>query len=991
MDVRDDTFDTRRTIVNDVVTTVGIAVLVYLADCGTSTQARYVILATDVIYIPIILRRDVRWSIIKTLSLVMVWYCFYSDRDVSLMAIHGAFLITRMTLMTFGNAAIWVAIRGVRFDTDSIVRGNCELGAFLVSWSALRIVGWIAEYCFRPFQTLSAFSKAVIATTVIQIIVVILDRRASSTTQWGKRARYLGGEHQVTDAEIDDNTKLMYARSGGLSSGKVTRLIKLLPQSSGEEMSCEIVSRDLEKQYGDYEAISYTWGDTTEHAVIEIDGRPTRIPRKVVRILRALRHPWRPRMLWIDYICINQNDINEKSHQVAMMRSIYYRAVNVIVWLDPLPDTTVAIDLLLEIARSPGLTGLQGAYQYGQRDQRHRLLALARFIENDYFNRVWVVQEIASAQKIQVLCGGQSILWDDLSFVLKFMENPEMIRCLQSTEEMGVVACDQDSLRHAATMLATRKSISMRVSYSLAFLLCNYRSFKCKDPRDKVFGILGLCRGMDHPLIRPDYNKPEIQVYKDAAKYIFTVERTSRRLFGLAFAGIGNCRRLQELPSWVPDWASNARRKRAEGDGEDWVDTVPTPNHSTFSYHIQPWSNYGNGIEFMRPDQYVFESVDPGLGYQASFDSQVEMKLIEDDVLGIRGFVVDEIQSLTFVFEIPFDERMRISHSIMTLAWLLWFEEAEALVANVPSPYPTGQSTEEVLWRTLIGDRVLETDDAHIIRPAPSDYGLIYRQQKNAAIDMRRACSFMSMETMTEMRDVCYQIFTQLMGGGSIFKVFVEVLCGRSGHPNVWKLMTTGTKFANDEIPRPECPQALADDAQWAQLFEELCEDEEMKSLAAVLLTLFAAFEPQQPGNGLGGAGNNVSRDSIQDNGQDTGQDNSLVTMETGFSQRLAEVSRLGPMVSRFAEGLRISFERRLCVTKKGYIGLVPPLTRVGDVVSILYGGDAPYLVRPETNLAVGTAIGVLRCQLVGECYMHGMMDGEMLGPQNSPLWFHLT
>ncbi|KAI0434618.1 hypothetical protein F5Y09DRAFT_356200 [Xylaria sp. FL1042] len=231
------------------------------------------------------------------------------------------------------------------------------------------------------------------------------------------------------------------------------------------------------------------------------------------------------------------------------MRHIYYRAVSVIIWLDPSPDTTIAIDLVIEISLSRGLTGVQGAHLYGQRDQQYRLLALARLIGNEYFNRLWVVQEIASARKIQVLCGDKSIRWDDLAFVLRFMGNPEMLRSLQRTEEMGVVACDQDSLRHANTILTTKMSVSSGISSSLAVVLCNFRSLKCKDPRDKVFGILGLVRSTDHPLMHPDYNKSEIQVYKDVAKYVFTVENTSRNLLALPFAGVGHCRRLQELPS----------------------------------------------------------------------------------------------------------------------------------------------------------------------------------------------------------------------------------------------------------------------------------------------------------------------------------------------------------------------------------------------------------------------------------------------------------
>ncbi|KAI3324956.1 hypothetical protein HD806DRAFT_491517, partial [Xylariaceae sp. AK1471] len=83
-------------------------------------------------------------------------------------------------------------------------------------------------------------------------------------------------------------------------------------------------------------------------------------------------------------------------------------------------------------------------------------------------------------------------------------------------------------------------------------------------------------------------------------------------------------------------------------------------------------------------------------------------------------------------------------------------------------------------------------------------------------------------------------------------------------------------------------------------------------------------------------------------------------------------------MMSRFSEGLHISFKRRLCVTKNGYIGLGPPLTCVED------------LVKAKTGSAAREETGVLQCRLVGECYLHGMMDREMVRLDNMPLWFHL-
>ena len=411
------------------------------------------------------------------------------------------------------------------------------------------------------------------------------------------------------------------------------------------------------------------------------------------------------------------------------------------------------------------------------------------------------------------------------------------------------------------------------------------------------------------------------------------------------------------------------RPKHIEEDDGSQVDDLPSPNQSTFSYLIQPWSNYGNNIDVMDSDQPDFKATDLKLGYQAALDTKAEIYLEDDDVLGIRGFVVDEIQALTSIFDIPFGENTRISHTIMTLAMLAWFEETEALASQVQAPYPAGQSIEDVVWRTMTGDRVLGEYDSKVTRPAPDNYGQVYRNYKTAGIGLRQGCSLLGPDVVDELRDIWQEIYTQVIGGGSMFKILVEVLSGRSAHTNVWRLISRRSKFASDDTIRPDFPQISGDAQFWVERFEELCENEETKDLVTVLLALFKILSPTETSTGEGL------------------NDNSLEAAESDVAQRRGGRA---PSISRFPEGLRVSFERRLCVTKSGYIGLVPPLARVGDLVSIFHGGGAPYLVRRETNPAVRNEMRILRCRLVGECYMHGMMDGEMVKAERTPLWFHL-
>jgi len=83
-----------------------------------------------------------------------------------------------------------------------------------------------------------------------------------------------------------------------------------------------------------FDALSYMWDDQTERAAIFIDGALFSISKHLCRTLRALRDPTRPRRLWVDAICIDQNDTRERNKQVQLMRTIYQRAYAVLVWLN---------------------------------------------------------------------------------------------------------------------------------------------------------------------------------------------------------------------------------------------------------------------------------------------------------------------------------------------------------------------------------------------------------------------------------------------------------------------------------------------------------------------------------------------------------------------------------------------------------------------------------------------------------------------------------
>jgi hypothetical protein len=95
---------------------------------------------------------------------------------------------------------------------------------------------------------------------------------------------------------------------------------------------CDIRIINLDEN-SDYEALSYVWGDATELREIEVSGKPLMVTSNLGDALVHLRYPIRTRTLWIDQLCINQGDSDEKAAQVAMMRDIYRNCTHCILWL----------------------------------------------------------------------------------------------------------------------------------------------------------------------------------------------------------------------------------------------------------------------------------------------------------------------------------------------------------------------------------------------------------------------------------------------------------------------------------------------------------------------------------------------------------------------------------------------------------------------------------------------------------------------------------
>lgn len=111
------------------------------------------------------------------------------------------------------------------------------------------------------------------------------------------------------------------------------RLLTPMPGKENNKLQCRIHALPILEAEDAYEAVSYTWGDSRKTASIICHDRELPITNNLANALKQLHDPTKPRLLWIDAICINQGDGIEKGHQVKRMGNIYQSDKRVIVWL----------------------------------------------------------------------------------------------------------------------------------------------------------------------------------------------------------------------------------------------------------------------------------------------------------------------------------------------------------------------------------------------------------------------------------------------------------------------------------------------------------------------------------------------------------------------------------------------------------------------------------------------------------------------------------
>jgi Heterokaryon incompatibility protein (HET) len=458
-----------------------------------------------------------------------------------------------------------------------------------------------------------------------------------------------------------------------------------------------------------YRAFSYTWGPPTraispedEPLSSDVDqqilcnDQAFSVPPNLGDALLELRQSGFTEWLWVDAICIDRSNAEERVGQVSIMGQIYKSAIETVAWLGKdesgLDDVQWGINIMIPrlLQRGPAcwdsrpLKVQELRAIFGAEDLNRRVIGIKTFLATrTWFVRAWVAQEVALAPSVCLLAGHRHFSWTDLtnlSIVLakvpldnKFvprsrelnesfsstkasLENLQVFRDLIPRQVAGHASLPVPELHETYRFLETRYGAKTELELAaawLAYLLSLVRPMESTERHDKIYSIIGMAKFFSSKideLVTPDYSQPVESVYTSVTA---TLLLNSRYLSTLGQVADISTKQLTDLPSWVIDYSC-----------------VNTTNPI---------------LEFGKSQATHFD---------ASLTSELPPfpRRIEGTKLTLIGAKFDHI---TMVSPVTFSEVLEDPCRL---------EEFLNFVGNLPERYLDGQPRTELLWRAMMMD-----------------------------------------------------------------------------------------------------------------------------------------------------------------------------------------------------------------------------------------------------------------------------------------------
>lgn len=461
-----------------------------------------------------------------------------------------------------------------------------------------------------------------------------------------------------------------------LDTNDSLRLIVLTPaKNMTTPLRCSIVQDSRSALRAPYSAVSYTWGprEFTHHLEIEHDGDTSylKITTNVDILLRYLRDQRVLRNLWIDAICLNQNDDAEKAQQIPLMGCIYGQAQQVHIWLgtdnctilplfaffraaSQVPETKqqiMANRLVFLMRKHFSHTSPDGIVsQLFLPGGGEAFNSISDFFDRPWFSRRWVIQEAHLARQAIVHCGKHSTPM-----------------CIVAAAARKFQCMDLSS--YPIRMAAYLSQLNFSNTPTLLELLWKFHEARCVDRKDRVAALAGLVSGSPFHL---DYTTSWDVMYKQVASITLQSEDNSIRLqILLHLFEFGHLSQLRDVvcPSWIPDWSSCRTRKLPYHTNARNVDNI-SDYHTPFGCSITATVALNNNVLEVHPDP----SNTTAQGWRVFYATRIAT--CQDNEEPHSDRIVTILQGL-FPLNTP-ESAFEILEISSLLQWVLDFRHSEA-------------------------------------------------------------------------------------------------------------------------------------------------------------------------------------------------------------------------------------------------------------------------------------------------------------------------
>lgn len=323
----------------------------------------------------------------------------------------------------------------------------------------------------------------------------------------------------------------------------------------------------------EYHAVSYAWGSSDKTSSVLVNGKEVHITANLHAVLRHARHETAVVTLWVDALCIYQDDKLEKSQQVQMMGDIFRRATSTFLWLgEPSANDQIVIDYLCQTEHATNKSSISS-----------RLLledvpvdALRNFFGRPWFRRLWILQEALLSREPIAHYGHTQVAF---SSVLR-LSTDLVFDNLGNHRGDVFTACPLKECMHNWDRLRPLVLDKQRGgSWPLRYALPMTEKMECTLFEDRVYALLGLATAEDRKIVRPDYSRPFADLQRHLAAYLLA-SPSGESLGALHAMGIVHGDAAEALPSWSRDWNAPRRTK--------WDVTSPPRRSPTSRWQMLP-------------------------------------------------------------------------------------------------------------------------------------------------------------------------------------------------------------------------------------------------------------------------------------------------------------------------------------------------------------------------------------------------------------------